>query len=503
MALAQSCNQIVLHDIATIGALEALVGTSNQVAYLGSYLSDMGAAWAIEESHYIDRDYLDDFAAFYGKSARGFPNHCRRLHFFRGPRIDRKGLEALLGGDADVADAVTVDYLGFCVVRPIPRAPLGRTVLGWYGHADPPRVVAPTKRPYVTHLAGFKFTVHGLAWQQQDASVARCATVAVWTMLQALSLDARYAAPTTAEVTRLAHAAGGPRLGRIFPSAGLDATQVVAAIEACQLAPLVIGGDLTDDIEGHSFSSEAFAQQICVLLRSGFPVLVVGRYPGGQNHAVCAVGFRDVPVLAAVVDGVRIHESNVSCYYLHDDNIGPAARFRLGERRARLMAEAPQRAGQPRGRPAQTPDFVPKLLIAAVPKGLCISPRAMLDEVERLAAAWLAATHQTGITLSVRYALASELLGRHLPTTLQGRDAVLGRVRLEVAENVEGLSLYVGVATLSQGQANLAEIWFDTTDADVHLRVLANIGYVSAFIRQFRTVARRLRVDLGRDFDAW
>ena len=61
--------------------LAMLVGCP-QAIYLRRYLEDLGATTVLTEPYYFDRDYLAEFAAFYCVSAAGYPNVCRRLHFF-------------------------------------------------------------------------------------------------------------------------------------------------------------------------------------------------------------------------------------------------------------------------------------------------------------------------------------------------------------------------------------------------------------------------------------
>jgi len=55
---------------------------TTQVQYLRRYLTDLGATSVLEEQNYFDRDYLAEFSAFYSISSTGYPNVCRRLHFF-------------------------------------------------------------------------------------------------------------------------------------------------------------------------------------------------------------------------------------------------------------------------------------------------------------------------------------------------------------------------------------------------------------------------------------
>src|SRR5262245_10104943 len=110
--------------------LETVKCAGAQVRYLRGYLADLGATSILEEQNYFDRDYLSEFAAFYGTSASGYPNVCRRLHFFSGSALTRAEIEEAAGSAGP--HTLSERYLGFVVLRPIPQACLGRTVLRWY-----------------------------------------------------------------------------------------------------------------------------------------------------------------------------------------------------------------------------------------------------------------------------------------------------------------------------------------------------------------------------------
>lgn len=140
--------------ISAFGADDPLskIGDSTQVDYLRCYLHDLGATWVVEEPHYFDRDYLDEFAAFYATSARGYPNICRRLTFFAvegvgTPAAFRRLLTQAAAGDNGALAKLRDHFLAFVVVRPIPGAPLGRTVVRWYPERPNtlPRVTSPRR----------------------------------------------------------------------------------------------------------------------------------------------------------------------------------------------------------------------------------------------------------------------------------------------------------------------------------------------------------------------
>jgi hypothetical protein len=95
---------------------------SAQGQYLRWYLADLDAKSVLVEPAYFDRDYLSEFAAFYCTSTAGYPNVCRRLHYFS-EDIDRAALERAVAGDAVERLRLEKSYLGFVVLRPIPKTP--------------------------------------------------------------------------------------------------------------------------------------------------------------------------------------------------------------------------------------------------------------------------------------------------------------------------------------------------------------------------------------------
>ena len=305
---------------------------SRQVKYLRCYLHDLGARGIVLEPNYFDRDYLSEFEAFYATSSAGYPNICKRAHYFSA-RVTRETFAKAVGGDEHARELVEGSYLGHVVLRPIPGAPIGRTVLRVYPDdagiaAGTPRVTQPA-REYESHVAGLTLKASGLAWQQQDSAVGSCATVALWSMLHSSAFDDHHAIPTTAEITSMAHWSA-PSGKRIFPDSGLQLAQVLEVLKEHDLAPVMITGD-----KAHGeFSRERFCSLVASFIRSGYPVLVSGWLEEVEReaHTVCMVGFRS-PELPRVKDGeCLVADENIEVVYVHDDNLGPNARFRIAVR---------------------------------------------------------------------------------------------------------------------------------------------------------------------------
>lgn len=466
---------------------------TRQGQYLRRYLDDLKAKSVVVEPTYFDRDYLAEFAAFYCTSSAGYPNICQRFHFFR-ISVDRDLFVRALSGDDTASTALRDNYLGFVVVRPIPASPFGRTVLAWYDdpHKDTtPRIVEPW-RNYNCHVAGFKLTVRGLAWQQQDSAVGTCATISLWSMLHSSALNGEHGLPTTASVTRAAHKTAS--LGqRVFPSAGLGLHHLCEAIKDYGLQPIVVPGDVRDGNVTVGFSRKRFTASCTSLLRSGYPVLVLGQLLAGGAHAVCAVGFRAATPPTAIPGSVVEHDLDVPVLYLHDDNIGPSVRFRILEDAKTgavvLKAEAPT-SPTPSRYPDPTVDYspiVPTTLVTAVPEDIRTSPdtlHVLALQASSTLSKLIDAIGQkngvklNGLTFSTRFSRLRDYLDRDLAQVLGTSPERLARARIDLVEKVAPMSLHLGVIRVGGDAATpLFDVLCDTTDNDRHGRIFAHVVF--------------------------
>ena len=313
---------------------------TDQISYLGLYLKNLGCKSIIRESHYIDRDFILDHSVFYSRSLRDYPNYCTRMHFFACP-LTTNQWGAMFGPVADaerqaIAAELQRDYLGFTVIKPLPGSPIGRTVLRTYPtltDTGSVRVFGGTRK-YEIHLAGYRFAVEGLAFQQQDRGVSACATTALWSSLQKVAHDEQLFVPTPAHITE---AASKYLLseGRSFPSEGLNIQQICEAIRGSGLQPQVV----------RSVAPEEDRAQLAAYIASGFPpVLAIQPVSGGQGHAICAVGMKTGDLKSLVPPSEHPHHvragNALQGLYVHDDRLGPYAY-------ADLFSWTYQKDGQP------------------------------------------------------------------------------------------------------------------------------------------------------------
>ncbi|MBB3695231.1 hypothetical protein [Sphingomonas sp. BK580] len=354
----------------------AAVAKKPQVRFLFGYLKELGCRTMIVERGYTDRNFLEDYAAYYVRCFEQYSRVCTRLHFVA-REIDEKAVSAAIV--ADDAAALQEHYLGFLVIKPLPLTVIGRTCLLPYPATESRPRVFPTVQPQAVDLYGLKLQVETLPFQEQDREVAACASSALWTMLHSTSRLFQHAMPSPVEITKAATAHARVD-GRTFPNGGgLNALQIADAIRSVGLEPFGIGvtsirrlaiqqddyaeavdpspegaagpagAEAPVDRDGeHRDRQESQAERaaqmqlelkIAVLayMRSGIACALLARTTdqvGGElmtrgNHAVAITGFSlaDHPAQGYGTSGTRFAAARLDRLYVHDDQTGPFTRF--------------------------------------------------------------------------------------------------------------------------------------------------------------------------------
>lgn len=223
------------------------------------------------EQDYVDRDFLDDCAGYYVRCFKNYSRHCSRLHFFNRSFL-QEDLDGLLCGAGTLSwEELKESYLGFIVIKPLPRCVFGRTCLKTYSTNGTGRSY-PICRNYVANLLGTGFTIQSPAFQEQVRSAAACATREV----------------------------------------GLE--------------PLIV------DLQGQK-SLKTFIMQAVLYahLNIGMPVLLGFSLPKVTHHAVTITEYRllQAPCPNPYEKRLLFRCSRIDKIYVHDDQIGPFARMAL------------------------------------------------------------------------------------------------------------------------------------------------------------------------------
>lgn len=286
------------------------------------------------EWKYTDRDFLEDYAAYYVRCfQQKYDSTCVRMHFFQA-ELSESCFRSMLstGGVGDAEEAVRSSYLGFIVVKPLPHRFIGRTCLRTYDGDG--RRHFPVRRVYDANLCGVPLKVETLAFQEQDAVASACATSALWSALQGTAKLFQHKVYSPVEITRIA-TDQFPGLRRAFPNHGLNPLQMAAAIRMAGLEPEVIGVERKSTLQGTAY---AYLQaRIPLLLNAAMFDISAADTPfpfrrdPATGHAIVVVGYSLGYPNVSPYPGTDtlLRSSRIDKLYVHDDQVGPFARMGL------------------------------------------------------------------------------------------------------------------------------------------------------------------------------
>ena len=260
------------------------------------------------EDPYVDRDYSSDYQHFYAGTFRTYARHCKRVHFFS------DDISSLLAQSRSTKQLIRLrevartNYRGFCVIRPLPKAPIGRSVLLAKIRDYPDMESAVTCRAeFAANLLGVDLKVIGSAYLQQDTRVGACAQVSIWAGMRHLHARYGYNWVSVADITRLATPITPDEATSLPPGSDfLTSERMLRAISEAGYQPLCFG-------------APNIACAILPYVESGIPVILGLNIGDEIGHAVTVVGRvfakQDQPTSNAI--------DYVPAYIVHDDQGGP------------------------------------------------------------------------------------------------------------------------------------------------------------------------------------
>jgi len=293
--------------------------TKRQVGYIFNYLNRLDAKNVLLEFEYVDKDFLEDFSRYYAKRYGNDGHKCARMHFFACPLDHGMVSEILAGGpEADkLMRTLQASYLGFMVIKPLPKTFIGKTCLKvMEDESTNEKRKRRLSRQYKVDLFGISLSVESLAFQEQDKVIAACATTAIWSALHALQWHSIRSVHSCSEITMNAL---NDRNGssNSFPNTELNAEQMLRSIHAEGLRHHQENLRGTDE--------KRFFETVVSHIDSQLPLIFIGDVhslggPGKNrpkregDHAICIVGYK------------QDHEQIL---YIHDDRLGPYVRAKL------------------------------------------------------------------------------------------------------------------------------------------------------------------------------
>jgi len=334
-----------------------------QVNYIYNYLNDLEAKSVLLEAEYVDKDYLEDYSRYYVKCFTRYGERCARLHFFK-EKITHSDFDSIFEDiDSSNKDKITDSYLGFVVVKPIPKTFIGKTCLKVYeSFFNEESSKALITQKYTVGLFGLKLHVDTVAFQEQDKVLSACATTAIWSALHGLKKNNIRDIPSSGEIT-LAAINHINNSSNSFPNDGLTNKQILRALDVERLRHHLINIETYDES-----NKDRIFEIIKIYIDSKVPIILGAdiyekqKYENESNednqeyiinrldgHAVTVLGYQDL--------------DNEKVLYLHDDRIGPFARARIG----------------------RIKDFVPNIKSGAEKLDWCIALQEKNDDGEWLA----------------------------------------------------------------------------------------------------------------------
>lgn len=310
----------------------AIIESKQHYEYLNRYLksSSVQGKTIVAELRYVDHDFLEDYSYYYVKCFRDLERKCCRLHFFQTSFVEEDLVDFLSGKPSQITkESLNDSYIGFIVIKPLPKTVFGRTCLMHYGEkASEYTRHFPITRKYPVNLFGIELSVQTLAFQEQDRVAAACATSALWSVFQGTGKLFQHAIPSPIEITKSAtkHV---PIESRVIPSVGLNAHQMAQAIREIGLEPLTVNA-ITEDL---------FKAHVYGYMKGKIPLLMgfslygdskEGSEPRGK-HAVAIGGYslteKNVPSYNGT--GFLLKACRVDRIFVHDDQIGPFAKMKI------------------------------------------------------------------------------------------------------------------------------------------------------------------------------
>ena len=341
--------------------LELLPDDNFHLTYFREYLGSAGvkARFVVQESEYISIDYLTDYAYYYAESFDEYKRKCVRLHFFTYCDEDQQAFDSelelaiLQGNDysnGKVNSFWDKYYLGFIVIRPIPKFMIGYTILRHYNYrSDAPNFEAGRQfwgtKTYDVHVFGTHVRLESLAFLSQDSNVAACATIAVWCMLQRAVENYYINLKSPYEITQDA----GLTIhdgNRIFPNSGLDIYSIANAITKSNLATEII------DLEGQNRNKIAHIKKyVNAYSKLKLPIILGIKVPVKgemERHAVAICGHHTNSQILTKRQQVwarfkrtlgrkkpyqpMLRCNSIDKLYMHDDQWGPFSRAEFVDR---------------------------------------------------------------------------------------------------------------------------------------------------------------------------
>jgi hypothetical protein len=320
---------------------------SRHFEYLFSYLSsdngdNLNCKTILIEGNYFSESYFYDYINYYVSCYTPILKTCQRIHFFSSQFSETNFIEAVQNHGNPLWDS----YLGYIVIKPIPKGVIGATILKHYEQYKPQadskeRLFFAVKNYYV-NLFGKSLVIDTMIYQEQDSIIGACATAALWFALHQLNQVFNIPLLTPAQIT-IAAGHRSESMEPMIPSKGLTAAQILKAIYSVNLTADVFEfddfGNMADDgaIEENGMRGKYERDVNFIKLHVNayshlrVPLLLGIELDIGEDkdnsHLVTVAGLR--------FDETKRNETivfaaeKIDRLFAHDDQVGPFAKIKF------------------------------------------------------------------------------------------------------------------------------------------------------------------------------
>ncbi|MCG3165053.1 MAG: hypothetical protein POELPBGB_00813 [Bacteroidia bacterium] len=288
--------------------------------YLSNDTDGLKAQTILLEKDYTSASYLGDYINYYAHCYRPYLKQCRRVHFFK-EKFDKDTFILMLTGNKSEYEKFWKSYLGYIVVKPLPKGVIGATLIKPYDKKDKRFYTA--KREYDVNIFGKKLTIESLPYQEQDGIVGSCASSALWFAFQKTTQLFNSMVPNPSDIT-ISAGYDSFHTGKSFPSIGLEITQICKAVHATGLiSELRVSEEyIKDDKWLKSF--------VYAYSRMGIPILMGIEIEKRGAHLITLNGYRFSNLKKKSKKkseiNLKLLSNDIIKFYAHDDQTGPFSR---------------------------------------------------------------------------------------------------------------------------------------------------------------------------------
>lgn len=244
------------------------------------------------EYPYIDSHYRDTYYFYYSTKFRNYERNCVRIHIF----------------SEDVTDNIKDDderYLGYFIVRPLAKHPLGKSFISPAAFKNDSFVCCLCKQSI--NLVGIKLSVNAFPHVVQDEETHKCAESVIWMLLS--YFGTRYGTYNSLLPSDIRKKIGTVLKHRLLPSSGLTLEEITICLNSSNHNCLFY----ISDSNKNSFASLSFFV-MRIYIESGMPFIVAYTDEKDENgHVVLAIGHEN-----SSFNGVFNDFSNKSDKNWHD-----------------------------------------------------------------------------------------------------------------------------------------------------------------------------------------